>query len=101
MMMATSPRVEIFLRRFAALSDGERRLLQGSAEFEYLMVRLKFRSDEPVPPELLYLAIELEARYPFPLDFYRERAEKARRRRSLTERLAASVPYVISVGALR
>jgi hypothetical protein len=46
-------------------------------EFEYLMVRLKFRSDESVRSELLNLALELEARYPSPLGYHREREEEA------------------------
>jgi len=101
MTMAACPRVQEFLARYAALSDAERRELQRTPEFAYLMARIRFRHDEPVPAELLDLALELELRYPYSLDYYRLRAEEAGQRRLLTERLAASVPFKISAGARR
>jgi hypothetical protein len=91
-----TPRVADFLSQYAAQTDEERRALQSTPDFAYLMARLRFRDDEPVPVEWIDLAIELAVRYPHPLEYYRERAEDPSRRR-LTERLAASVPF--SAGA--
>jgi hypothetical protein len=47
-------------------------------------------------PELMELDQHLTRLYPYSRDYYRVRAQKARRRREMTERLAASVPYVSS-----
>jgi hypothetical protein len=101
MMMTAqpSPRVTEFLARYAALSDAERRRLQRTPEFAYMMARLRFRDDEPVPAAQMDLALDLAVRYPHSLDYYRGRAEEAGRRRCLTERLAASAPFKISAGA--
>jgi hypothetical protein len=76
-------------------------------ECDYLLVRHILRPDEPVPFELMDLALELDLRYPHSIDYYRERAEDARwrrldlkwRARELAERLEASVPFKISAGA--
>jgi hypothetical protein len=97
-MTSPSPRVAEFLARYHALSDAELREFQRTPEFEYLMARLKFGPDEPVPVEQIDLALELAVRYPHSLEHYRARAEEAGQRR-LAERLAASVPYKPSAGA--
>ncbi len=62
-------------------------------DWDYLMARLKWRPDEPVPVEQMDLALELEVRYPHHRDYYQGRAEQARPGRLLAERLAASAPY--------
>ena len=96
-----SARVALFLRQVEALSTGEREALQSTPEFEYFMARLKFRADEPVPVEQIDLALDLAARYPHPLDYYRQLAERATQRQLLADRLAASVPFKISARACR
>ena len=95
-MMTATPRVEAFLRRYAELSDAERREMQSTPEFEFLMARLRFGPDESVPVEQMDLALELAVRYPEPLDYYRTRAEASLRRRLLAARLALSVPFRIT-----
>ena len=42
-----------------------------------------------------------ELRFPYDLGYYRERAEKARRRLSLTKRLAGSPLFKIPAGTFR
>jgi len=91
--MAPSPRVTAFLAWYKALTDDERRSVQSDPDFAYLMARIKFRDDEVVPAAQMDLALELAVRYPHSVDYYRERAEEARRRRSLAERLEASAPF--------
>ena len=64
--MTATPRVEAFLCRYAGLSHAERREMQSTPEFEFLMARLRFGPDEPVPVEQMDLALELAVRYPSP-----------------------------------
>jgi len=68
---------------------------------DYLMARLRFHDDEPVPVERLDWALELGLRYPYSTEHYRARAEVAGRRRSLAKRLSVSVPFEIPAGTLR
>ena len=91
-MMASSLRVAAFVAWFTSPPDEERQEIQSTAEFCYLRARLQFRPDYPVPVECIDLAIKLEVRYPHSLEYYRERAEDPRRR-LLTERRPASVPF--------
>jgi hypothetical protein len=81
--MMASCRVEAFLRGWRGLVGGERRSLERTPDFERLMCQLKFRDDEPVPWNQLDLALELELRFPYSIEHYRECAEEARRRRLL------------------
>jgi hypothetical protein len=88
----TSPRVDAFCSAVEAMSAAERRRLEYDPEYQYLMARLRFRDDEPVPMKHMDLALELAVRYPHNLEYYRLRAEVARR-------LAASVLFQIAAGA--
>jgi len=94
-----SPRIETLLDKpIDALSSEEIGEVAHALpdEWAVVMVQLKFRPDQPVPFELMDLALELELRYPLTLEHYRARAKE---RRLLAERLAGSVPFKISAGA--
>jgi len=97
-----SPRVSSFIDMVNALSDQQWRVYAASPEGAYLMARLKYGPDEPVPFEQMDMQLELAMHYPHPIEHYRTRAEESRRwRQELPERLAASVPFKISAGACR
>jgi hypothetical protein len=88
----TSPRVDAFCSAVEAMSSAERWRLEYDPEYQYLMARLRFSDDEPVPIKHMDLALELAVRYPHNLEYCRLRAEVARR-------LAASILIQIAAGA--